>query len=84
MVDDLQLLLDRIAAGAPTETDLATLRRALSVGGEQDVIQVGKYNVRIDEGREVPPSGRPLVDLLDSSSPRHAPPQPEPPPPAEP
>lgn len=53
MVDDLQLLLDRIAAGAPTEADLATLRRALSVGGEPDVIQVGKYNVRIDEGREV-------------------------------
>ncbi len=53
MTDDIQLLLDRLAAGTHTEADLATLRRVLSLSGEHDVVQVGKYNVRIDEGQDV-------------------------------
>ena len=49
----LQAILDRIATGTHTEADLATLRRALLVGGQGNVIQIGKYNVKIGEGQDI-------------------------------
>ena len=53
MADDIQTLLDRIAAGSHTEADLAALRRVLLIGGQGNVVQVGKYNVQIGEGQDV-------------------------------
>ena len=53
MNDDIEALLDRIAAGTHTDADLATLRRALLVGGQGNVVQVGKYNVQIREGQDI-------------------------------
>jgi hypothetical protein len=53
MNDDIQALLDRIAAGTHTGADLASLHRALLVGGRGNVVQVGKYNVHIGEGQDV-------------------------------
>lgn len=53
MNDDIEVLLDRIATGTHTEADLATLRRALLVSGQGNVIQIGKYNVQISAGQNV-------------------------------
>ena len=44
---DLVAILDRIAANAHTQDDLDALRRALVVTGDHNVVQVGKYNIRI-------------------------------------
>lgn len=51
--DDLGVVLDRIAAGECSETDVTTLRRMLFIGGEQNVVQVGKYNIRIGQGQDI-------------------------------
>ena len=40
--EPLRTILDRIVAGSHTKSDLATLRRALLVGGQGNVVQVGK------------------------------------------
>lgn len=53
MNDDIQALLDRIAADSHTEADLATLRGVLLVGGQGNVVQVGKYNIHIGEGQDI-------------------------------
>ncbi len=53
MNDDIQALLDRIAAGMYTAADLAPLRRALIVSGQGSVVQVGKYNLQIGEGQDI-------------------------------
>ncbi|MBD2772500.1 hypothetical protein [Iningainema tapete] len=50
--DDLKAILDRIAIGIHTETDLATLR-TLIVSGDRNVVQLGKYNLNITEGRDI-------------------------------
>ncbi len=51
--DSLRLIIDRIAAGVAAEADLAALRRALFVSGQENVVQIGKYTVRINEGQDI-------------------------------
>lgn len=51
--DDLLAIIDRIAAGEYAEVDLQRLRRALTVGDRQDVLQLGKYNVNIGQGQDI-------------------------------
>jgi hypothetical protein len=51
--DILQPILDRIAAGTHTDADLADLRRALLVGAQGNIVQVGKYNIHIGEGQDI-------------------------------
>ncbi len=53
MADDIQALLDRLAAGTHTEADFATLRHALLVSGQKNVVQIGKYNVQIGAGQRI-------------------------------
>lgn len=50
---DLETILDRIAGGTHTESDIAALRQALIVSGEQNVVQLGKYNLNIAQGRDI-------------------------------
>lgn len=50
---NLQALLDRIAAGTHTASDLIILRRALAVGDQASTVQLGKYNVDIGRGQDV-------------------------------
>lgn len=50
--DDLKAILDRIAIGTHTETDIATLR-TLIVNGDRNVVQLGKYNLNITQGRDI-------------------------------
>lgn len=51
--DNLNAILDRIAAGTHTESDIATLRQALIVSGDRNVVQLGKYNLNINQGRDI-------------------------------
>jgi tetratricopeptide (TPR) repeat protein len=51
--DDLLAIIDRIAGGEYAEVDLQRLRRALTVGDRQDVLQLGKYNVNIGQGQDI-------------------------------
>lgn len=51
--DDLKAIFDRITVGTHTESDLAELRQALIVRGEQNVVQVGRYNLNITQGRDI-------------------------------
>lgn len=51
--DDLLAIIDRITAGEYAEVELQRLRRALTVGDRQDVLQLGKYNVNIGQGKDI-------------------------------
>ena len=50
---ELTDLLDRIAEGAHSPADVKRLRRAVNVKGDRRVVQVGKYNVPIQQGRDI-------------------------------
>jgi|SRR3989304_2518130 hypothetical protein len=51
--DDLNAILDRIAVGIDTESDIATLRQALIVSSDRNVVQLGKYNLNINQGQDI-------------------------------
>lgn len=53
--DEIKIILDHIAAtGAYTEADLTALLRALLVDGNGNIIlQIGKYNVNIEQGQDI-------------------------------
>lgn len=51
--NDLNAILERIAAGIHTEEDIVALRCALVVSGEQNVVQLGKYNINISQGQDI-------------------------------
>ncbi len=50
--DELNAIVERIASGTQTETDIESLRIALT-NREQNVLQLGKYNVNIGQGQNV-------------------------------
>ena len=49
----LEAILEHIAAGTHTAADLALLRQVLTLSGDRNVVQVGKYNVHIEQGRDI-------------------------------
>lgn len=51
--DEIVALFDRIAAGTHTDADLAALRRVLSLSGDRNLVQAGKYNIQIAEGQDI-------------------------------
>lgn len=51
--DELSAILDRIANGEEAESDIQTLRQLLRAGDRQNVVQLGKYNINIGEGRDI-------------------------------
>lgn len=50
--ENLEAIFDRITSNIHTETDIAALK-TLIVGGDRNVVQLGKYNVNINQGRDV-------------------------------
>lgn len=50
---ELDYVIQRIAAGEPTEEDLQLLRNVMAQGAERGLIQLGKYNVNIAQGRDI-------------------------------
>jgi phosphotransferase system HPr-like phosphotransfer protein len=51
--DELSAILDRIANGEEAEGDIQTLRQLLRAGDRQNVVQLGKYNINIGEGKDI-------------------------------
>lgn len=51
--DDLNAIIDRIAAGNYTAEDLQVLRREIVLSSDRNVVQLGKYNVNIAEGKDI-------------------------------
>lgn len=64
---DLSPILDRIASGSHTETDVATLRQLLSGGDRQIAAQFGKYNVNIGQGQNIQIGDRAYLELNDQA-----------------
>ncbi|MDZ8264450.1 hypothetical protein [Nostoc sp. ChiQUE01b] len=51
--DELVSILDRILDGCGDEGDVAILRQSLKASSGQNVVQLGKYNVSIGEGKDI-------------------------------
>lgn len=51
--DDETEILDRVARDTYTADDLDRLRDLITVRGNRNMIQVGRYNVRLNEGRNI-------------------------------
>jgi Effector-associated domain 10 len=50
---ELDYAIERVTVGKTTEKDLQLLRNTISTKTAQDVVQVGKYNIHIAEGRDI-------------------------------
>lgn len=51
--DELRTILDRIASDTYSSDDLRRLRREITVRGDKNMVQLGRYNVRMDRGNNV-------------------------------
>lgn len=52
--DELKAILKRITDNSHTESDLATLRQAIVVNGNHNIVQLGgKYNINVDRGQDI-------------------------------
>ena len=51
--DNLGAILDRIATDTYSPDDLRRLRREMKVRGDKNVVQLGRYNVRMERGNNV-------------------------------
>ena len=51
--NDPLAILDRLSVGNISEADLDLLRQHLSTSGNQNTVQVGKYNVNIGQGQDI-------------------------------
>ena len=62
--EELSSIIDRIAGGKHTETDIAVLRQVLSAGDNpQATTQLGKYNVNIGQGQGIQIGDRTYLEL---------------------
>jgi predicted NACHT family NTPase len=52
--DELKAIFDRINAGTFTDEDTTYLRRSMIIIGDQNVVQIGKYNINKSEGIDSP------------------------------
>ncbi len=64
--DELNTIIERIASGTQTTTDVEALRVALS-DRSQDVRQLGKYNVNIGQGQDIHIGERTYVTWNDEA-----------------
>jgi hypothetical protein len=51
--DELSSILDRIASDTYSADDLHRLRREITVRGNRNMVQLGRYNVRMERGNNV-------------------------------
>ncbi|RCJ28377.1 hypothetical protein A6770_23905 [Nostoc minutum NIES-26] len=51
--DNLNDIIERILQGNQSEDDIEKIRRSLAVSDNQVVLQLGKYNVNIGQGKEI-------------------------------
>jgi len=66
--EELSSIIDRIAGGKYTETDIAVLRQVLSAGDNpQATTQFGKYNVNIGQGQGIQIGDRTYLELNEEA-----------------
>jgi hypothetical protein len=66
--EELSSIIDRIAGGKHTETDIAVLRQVLSAGdNRQATTQLGKYNVNIGQGQGIQIGDRTYLELNEEA-----------------
>jgi len=66
--EELSSIIDRIAGGKHTETDIAVLRQVLSADdNRQATTQLGKYNVNIGQGQGIQIGDRTYLELNDEA-----------------
>jgi len=51
--DDPLTIIERIVAGNPTNADIDVIRQLLIPGSSKNVVQLGKYNVNIGNGKDI-------------------------------
>ena len=51
--DELKAILNRIKDKTHTEKDLEALRQVITVDGNENRIQLGKYNINVAQGRDI-------------------------------
>ena len=51
--DELKAILNRITDKTHTKSDLTALRQAIIIDGDQNVVQLGKYNVNVAQGQDI-------------------------------
>ena len=61
--NELNTIIERIASGTQTATDVEALRVVLS-DRNQDLLQLGKYNVNIGRGQDIHIGDRTLDSLF--------------------
>jgi tetratricopeptide (TPR) repeat protein len=64
---DVNTFLDRIAEGKHTETEMAALQQFLSAGEGLNTLNLGKYNVNIEQGQDIQIGDRVYVDWNDEA-----------------
>ena len=64
--DELNAIIERIASGTETQTDIETLRLALT-DSEQNALQLGKYNINIGQGQDIQIGDRFYVEWNDEA-----------------
>ncbi len=50
---ELQTICDRILNGTANENDIAQLRQFITANSDKNVVQLGKYNVNIADGKDI-------------------------------
>jgi Effector-associated domain 10 len=50
---ELDCAIERVSIGETMEEDLQLLRNTISTKAAQDIVQVGKYNIHINEGQDI-------------------------------
>lgn len=67
MTDYLSDILERIASGEYSEADMAVLQQALQGEEGRSLLQLGKYNITIGEGKDIQIGDRTYVEINDAA-----------------
>jgi hypothetical protein len=67
MTDYLSDILERIASGEYSEADITALQEALKGQEGRSLLQLGKYNISIGEGKDIQIGDRTFVEINDAA-----------------
>ncbi|MBW4652444.1 MAG: tetratricopeptide repeat protein [Kaiparowitsia implicata GSE-PSE-MK54-09C] len=67
MTDYLSDILERIASGEYSKADMVALQQALKGEKGRSLLQLGKYNITIGEGRDIQIGDRTYVEINDAA-----------------
>ena len=67
MSDRLQYIIQRIASGEYSEADITALQQGLQAEDGRSLLQLGKYNISIGEGKDIQIGDRTFVEINDAA-----------------